>query len=154
DTLDCACLDTNGTATPVRITGVDGAADQAYVNYVYGPGTTTNGICGNRHIGPEPRKAPSNKIVFTGVGDWADPNGQRASRSTLFRVDIEDRGEPGNDHALDINGKPGRVPDRYRIRIWVLSKDEQAALCSGAATDPYMINFRNAISACHGIDVQ
>jgi hypothetical protein len=134
DTLDCACLETNYDGTGL-----------------YAPGTVVNGVCGNRNIGPLPRKAPANKIVFTGVGDWADPNGRRAPRSVLFRVDLEDRGEPGNDHTLDLGHKSGRVPDRYRIRIWVLSDTELLEL-SGGGADPYLLNFRNAISACHGIE--
>jgi hypothetical protein len=153
DTLDCACLDTNYTATTVTVPGVDGVPAQTYVNLVYGPGTVVDGVCGNRNIGPLPRKAPANKIVFTGVGDWADPNGRRASRSVLFRVDIEDRGEPGNSHALGADGKSGRVPDRYRIRIWVLTDQELAEL-NGSGPDKNLLNFRNAISACNGIDVQ
>ena len=143
DTLDCACLDT------------------AFLNTntcQYMQGIVVDGVCGNRLIGPEPRKAPANKIVFTGVGDWACPNGMREPRSCLFRVDIEDRGEPGNDHVLDLGKKPGRVPDRYRIRIWVLSDLEQQQLNSGSPVaginDPYLLNFRNCISACNGIDYQ
>jgi uncharacterized repeat protein (TIGR01451 family) len=153
DTLDCACLDTNTTPQTITVPGVDGVPAQTYVNLVYGPGTSVGGVCGNRNIGPLPRPAPANKIVFTGVGDWADPNGRRAPRSTLFRVDIEDRGEPGNSHALGANGKTGRVPDRYRIRIWVLSDQELAEL-NGSGPDKWLLNFRNAISACNGINVQ
>jgi hypothetical protein len=117
----------------------------------YGPGTVVDGICGNRNIGPEPRPAPANKIAFTGVGDWQCEQGGREPRSCLFRVDIEDRGEPGNAHALAANGKQGRVPDRYRIRIWVLTDAERAEL-NGAGPDPYLIHFRDCISACNGID--
>jgi len=135
DTLDCACLDTN--------VGPGG---------VYGPGTVVDGLCNpddHKVAGPEPRPAPANKIVFTGVGDWADPNGRRAPRSTLFRVDIEDRSEPGGSHP-----KGGTPPaDRYRIRIWVLSDAELAQL-NGGAGDQYLLNFRNAISACNGINVR
>jgi hypothetical protein len=135
DTLDCACLDTN--------VGPGG---------VYGAGTVVGGLCNpddHKVAGPQPRPAPANKIVFTGVGDWADPNGRRASRATLFRVDIEDRSEPGGSHpkgAVD-------PADRYRIRIWVLSATELAQL-NGGAGDRYLINFRNAISACNGINVR
>jgi hypothetical protein len=136
DTLDCACLETNFDATTCQ----------------YPLATVTDGVCGNRNIGPLPRKAPANKIVFTGVGDWACPNGHREGRSCLFRVDIEDRGEPGNAHALAADKKPGRVPDRYRIRIWVLDDNELAQLNSGGGADPYLLSFRNAISACNGID--
>ena len=131
DTLDCACLD--ATAGP---------------GGVYGPGTVVDGVCnpGDKVAGPEPRRAPANKIVFTGVGDWADPNGRRAPRATLFRVDIEDRSEPGGT-----NKNP--PADRYRIRIWVLSASELAQL-NGAGPDRYLLNFRNAISACNGINVR
>jgi uncharacterized repeat protein (TIGR01451 family) len=153
DTLDCACLDTNYTPATVTVPGVDGVGPQTYVNLVYGPATVVDEVCGNRNIGPLPRPAGANKIVFTGVGDWADPNGRRAPRSVLFRVDIEDRGEPGNAHALSADKKPGRVPDRYRIRIWVLSDQEKAEL-NGSGPDKYLLNFRNAISACFGINVQ
>ena len=153
DTLECACLDTDYTpitlSAPIYGTNVL----QTYTNLLYGPATSVDGVCGNRSIGPLPRKAPANKIVFTGIGDWTDTNGPRASRSTLFRVDIEDRGEPGNAHAQASNGKPGRVPDRYRIRIWVLTAAEKAQL-DGGAGDAYLLGFRNAISACNGIDVQ
>jgi hypothetical protein len=134
DTLDCACLDTNANA-----------------NCQYGPATKIGELCGDRSTGPLPRKAPANKIAFTGVGDWQCDNGRRTPRACLFRVDIEDRGEPGNDHALDRNGKPNRVPDRYRIRIWVLTAAELAALNNPANG---LLAFRNCISACNGIDYQ
>jgi hypothetical protein len=134
DTLDCACLD-----------------DVIGTNGVYGPGTVVGGLCnpGDRVAGPEPRPAPANKIVFTGVGDWADPNGRRAPRATLFRVDIEDRSEPGGSHPK--GGTP--PPDRYRIRIWVLTDAELAQL-NGGAGDRWLLHFRNCISACNGLNVR
>ncbi|HEY6167506.1 MAG TPA: hypothetical protein VI454_05670, partial [Verrucomicrobiae bacterium] len=134
DTLECACLGTN--VSP---------------GGVYDSGTVVDGICnpGDRISGPEPRHAPANKIAFTGVGDWADPNGRRASRATLFRVDIEDRSEPGGGHA----GGQTPPPDRYRIRIWVLTANELAQL-NGAGPDRYLLGFRTAISACNGINVR
>jgi hypothetical protein len=139
DTLDCACLDTNLNSQTCQ----------------YGEGTVNHDVCGDRSTGPLPRKAPANKIAFTGVGDWACPNGRRESRACLFRVDIEDRGEPGNAHALASNRKENRIPDRYRIRIWVLSDAELAALNGSSATgDKWLLNFRNCISACNGIDFQ
>jgi len=139
DTLDCACLDTNLSAS-----------------CQFGAGTVLHDVCGDRSTGPLPRKAPANKIAFTGVGDWACPNGRRESRACLFRVDIEDRGEPGNAHALASNKKENRIPDRYRIRIWVLSDDELQQLQGRHATgdDQWLLNFRNCISACNGIDYQ
>jgi hypothetical protein len=140
DTLDCACLDTNLNSQTCQ----------------FGPGTVLHDVCGDRSTGPLPRKAPANKIAFTGVGDWACPNGRRESRACLFRVDIEDRGEPGNAHALASNRKENRIPDRYRIRIWVLSDDELQQLQGRHATgdDQWLLNFRNCISACNGIDYQ
>jgi hypothetical protein len=140
DTLDCACLDTNLNPQTCQ----------------FGQGTMTGEVCGDRSTGPLPRKAPANKIAFTGVGDWACPNGRRESRACLFRVDIEDRGEPGNAHALASNRKENRIPDRYRIRIWVLSDDELQQLQGRHATgdDQWLLNFRNCISACNGIDYQ
>jgi len=114
---------------------------------VYGAGTITYGECnaGDRLSGPEPRKASANKIVFTGVGDWADSSGPRGPRTVLFRVDIEDRGEPGGSHP---NGS-SPPPDRYRIRIWILSNSELDEL-NGGGSDSYLLGFRNAISACSG----
>ncbi len=134
DTLDCACLATNLDA-----------------NCQYGQGTVVNGVCnpGDRIAGPEPRRAPANKIVFTGVGDWACPNGNREPRASLFRVDIEDRSEPGGYHP----GGAKPPADRYRIRIWVLDATELAEL-NGAGPDPFLLHFRNCIAACNGIDFQ
>jgi hypothetical protein len=133
DTLANASLDTN--------VGSGG---------VYGAGTLVNGVCnpGDRLSGPGQPKAPANKIVFTGLGDWADPNGRREPRSVLFRVDIEDRGEPGGSH-------PGgaKPADRYRIRIWVLSDVELSEL-QGGGQDPKLTAFRTAIAACNGLNVR
>jgi hypothetical protein len=111
----------------------------------YQLGTTNNNVCNpNDHkiAGPQPRKAPANKIVFTGVGDWADPNGRREGRSVLFRVDIEDRSEPGGYHP----GGAKDPADRYRIRIWVLTDAECARLSADG-----LLDFRNCIAACNGI---
>jgi hypothetical protein len=129
DTLDCACL------------GITLGA-----NGLWSDGITEDGQCnpGDRIAGPEPRKAPANKIVFTGVGDWADPNGRREPRSVLFRVDIEDRSEPGGFHP----GGAKDPPDRYRIRIWVLTPAEAARL---ANPSDGLLDFRNCIAACNGL---
>jgi hypothetical protein len=75
---------------------------------------------GDRICGPEPRRAPANKICFSGVGDYTTSKGKKNIRSVVFRVDIEDRSEPGGF-------KPGGQtppPDRYRIRIWFLDGNE------------------------------
>jgi len=75
----------------------------------------------DRICGPEPRRAPDNKICFSGAGDYALTNGKRDRRSVVFRVDVEDRSEPGGT-----NGTP--PPDRYRIRIWLQDPDTTAGL--------------------------
>jgi hypothetical protein len=77
---------------------------------------------------------PPNKIAFSGVGDYACSKGGRKPRSVLFRVDIE--------------GK-ARHSGRYRIRIWVLTAEELAALSgsANALNDPFLCNFRRAIAA-------
>jgi hypothetical protein len=106
---------------------------------------TIGDICnpGNRTCGPEPRKAPANKITFSGVGDYALTKGNRETRSVLFRVDIEDRSEPGNKGA-----RSNKAPfDRHRIRIWILTDAELAALNNPADG---LIAFRMAISAGFG----
>ena len=151
DTLQCACLDTSVTSAVVTLSGVDGVSAQTYTNLVYGPGTLVDTVCnpGNRIAGPEPSPAPANKIVFTGIGDYALTEGNRVPVSVLFRVDIEDRGEPGGSHPL--GGKP--PPDRNRTRIWILTPTELAELRGGPG-DSLLLTFRNAISACNGINVQ
>jgi hypothetical protein len=92
---------------------------------------------GDRICGPEPRRAPANKITFSGVGDYALNTGNRQPRSVLFRVDIEDRSEPGGN-----SGTP--PPDRHRIRIWILTDAELAQLNNSADR---LLNFRKAIAA-------
>ncbi|MEO5802719.1 MAG: hypothetical protein ABIR24_04255 [Verrucomicrobiota bacterium] len=90
--------------------------------------------------GPEPRKASANKVAFSGVGNYTLTNGRRTPRTVLFRVDLEDRSEPGG-------GKPGGAnppADRYRIRLWVLSASELAQLNNSA--DKFCA-FRQAIAA-------
>jgi hypothetical protein len=129
DTLDCACL------------GIELSASG-----LWNDGISEDGRCnpGDKISGPEPRKSPANKIVFTGVGDWADPNGRREPRASLFRVDIEDRSEPGGSHP----GGAKEPADRYRIRIWVLSEAEKNRL---ANPSDGLLDFRNCIAACHGL---
>src|SRR5207247_2295310 len=97
DSLECACLPCPENPD---VQGVVGA------------------LCnpGDRICGPEPRRAPANKICFSGAGNYAPTNGPRAGRSVVFRVDVEDRSEPGGT-----NGPP--PPDRYRIRIWFVPAD-------------------------------
>ena len=116
DSLECACLPCPENPD---VQGVVGA------------------LCnpGDRICGPEPRRAPANKICFSGSGDYALTRGRRTKRSVVFRVDVEDRGEPGGT-----NGPP--LPDRYRIRIWFVDPDSnegltlrQAVACADPTTE-------------------
>jgi len=73
-----------------------------------------------------------------GVGDISFGSGPRDYRSCLFRVDIEDRSEPGG------NNKESEDPsDRYRIRIWVLDDSELARLIDPGDA---LLDFREAIA--------
>ena len=122
DSLLCACLPC--TQNPAAV-GVVGA------------------VCnpGDRICGPEPRRAPANKICFSGVGDYTFTNGKKTVRA-VFRVDIEDRSE-GNSQA---SSPP---PDRYRIRLWLLDpscgrnpdpkSSEAMAIRIAASADPATI---------------
>jgi hypothetical protein len=106
DSIQCACLACLGDPGSGEITA-----------------GKHNQLCnaGDRFCGPEPRRAPANKICFSGVGNYTidnGRNGKRSPNSVAFRVDIEDHGEPGG------SGPKGnkRLPaDRYRIRIFALS---------------------------------
>jgi len=109
---------------------------------------------GDRICGPEPPRAPANKICFSGVGNYALTHGKRTKRSVIFRVDIEDRSEPGGT-----NGPP--PPDRYRMRMWFVQNStrnlgdpdttgtpafmlrEQVA-CANAAEEALTITVPNA----------
>jgi hypothetical protein len=119
DSLLCACLP---CAEDLNAVGVVG------------------GVCnpGNRICGPEPRRAPANKICFSGVGDYTFTTGNKTVKA-VFRVDIEDRSE-GNSQA---SSPP---PDRYRIRLWILdascgrnpdpNSPEAMAIRFAASADP------------------
>jgi len=112
DSLQCACLACLGD--PGSGTVVPGKK---------------GGLCnpGDRFCGPEPRRAPANKMCFSGVGNYTIDNGRNGHRtpdSVAFRVDIEDHSEPGG------SGPKGnkRLPaDRYRIRIYKFDGDKNSA---------------------------
>jgi len=103
NSLVCGCRDVNG-----------------------GPGVFDGKLCNpdDRDAGPEPRPAPANIACFTGTGALKR-NGK--TTDVAFRVEVEDRGEPG---AGD-NAEP--TADVYRMRIWVPKGTESvASLAAGA----------------------
>jgi hypothetical protein len=128
DSLMCACL---------------GCPEDPLAPVVIG------GLCNpdSRTCGPEPRRSPANKICFSGLGDYTVTSGARERRAVLFRVDLEDRSEPGNSHA----GGTKPPNDRHRIRIWILTETELARL-----RDPNdrLLDFRRAIACTPGSTAQ
>jgi hypothetical protein len=122
DSLLCACLPCDENTNAVGVVG---------------------SVCNpdDRICGPEPRRAPANKICFSGVGDYTFTNGKKTVKA-IFRVDIEDRSEGNSKNST-------APPDRYRIRIWLLDPScgrnpdpnsaEAMALRLAASADPFKI---------------
>jgi hypothetical protein len=89
DSLNCACLgccdpESGAFITPIVIGGICNPDDHK--------------ICG-----PQPRPAPANAIIFSGIGRVTPTDDVRGSRAAqaewvVFRVYIEDRSEPGGFH--------------------------------------------------------
>jgi len=140
DSLQCGCLgclDESGRDSCTLDTTNPGAGDLTCPEGL----VSEDGLCfatvdgankkENRVCGPEPRKAPANKICFSGVGDYTFSNGKRDRASVVFRVDIIDRSEPGG-------GFPGGSvdpPDRYRMRIWFLCNPTDPTDCLDPRTE-------------------
>jgi hypothetical protein len=119
DSLMCACLPCTWTDQPSPFSGLR-PADRIYAF----ENDLIDGLCnpGDRVCGPEPRKAPANKIAFSGVGSWTPAHGKKDQR-VIFRVEIEDHSEPGGAHP----GGSKLPPDRYRMRMWqLLDADENS----------------------------
>jgi hypothetical protein len=112
DSLSCACL---GCCDPV--TG-------AFIPPVTGPLVHKFAICNpddHKMCGPQPRPAPANALIFSGIGRITptdDINGPRANRSewVIFRVYIEDRSEPGGGHPDP--SFPTEPADIYCFQAW------------------------------------
>jgi hypothetical protein len=102
DTLQCACL---GCCSGGEFIG------SAVANTLCNP--DDHKICG-----PEPRPAPANAIIFTGIGTFTPQgsgNGRAAqARYVIFRVYIEDRSEPGGLHP----GGAKQPADVYCFQAW------------------------------------
>jgi len=94
DSLSCACL---GCCDPA--TGV-------FISPTFGPLIHKFALCNpddHKVCGPQPRPAPANAIIFSGVGRFkpgvTDSNGNgKGAEWVVFRVYIEDRSEPGGFH--------------------------------------------------------
>ena len=79
----------------------------------------------------ESNAATPNAACFSGLGDYRLNTGNKAPRTVLYRVDIEDHSEPAG-------------ADRYRIRRWSLTPRELARL---ADPNDQLLNLRRAIAA-------
>ena len=94
DSLSCACL---GCCDPAR---------GGFVPADIGPLIHKFQLCNpddHKVCGPEPRPAPANAIIFSGIGQFSPANpsgGANPARAewVVFRVYIEDRSEPGGFH--------------------------------------------------------
>jgi cysteine-rich repeat protein len=68
--------------------------------------------------GPKPRKAPANSACFAGIG-YLDMKQSRGNQRVAFRVEVEDRGEPGAGKNSD------KQADVYRIRVWIPEQGQE-----------------------------
>jgi hypothetical protein len=75
--------------------------------------------CGDREIGPTPPEAPANVACWSGVGAYNESNGRRTI-AVGFRVEVEDRGEPGTGKNAD------NTDDLYHLQIWIPQQGETA----------------------------
>jgi hypothetical protein len=95
-------------------------------------GTLCNGD-DHRLCGPQPRSAPANAVVFSGVGQLrscasSSQKGAGSSQPVVFRVYIEDRSEPGASDGL---------ADVYCFQAWAIN---------GSYTDQDVINARQVLA--------
>jgi hypothetical protein len=105
DSLNCACLGCCDPLTGVFITPI-----------------TIGSICNpddHKVCGPQPRPAPANAIIWSGIGKVTPVDDFRGSRAAqaewvIFRVYIEDRSEPGGFHP---NGAV-QPSDIYCFQAW------------------------------------
>jgi hypothetical protein len=90
--------------------------------------------------GPQPRPAPANAIIFTGVGylrtcSTSNARGPAALQPVIFRVYIEDRSEPGGQFP----GGQKAPADVYCFQAWALNgqidSGANIALRQALATD-------------------
>jgi hypothetical protein len=94
DSLSCACL---GCCDP---------GTGAFIPPSLGPLIHKFALCNpddHKVCGPQPRPAPANAIIWSGIGKVTpvdDVRGSRAAQAewVVFRVYIEDRSEPGGGH--------------------------------------------------------
>jgi hypothetical protein len=105
DSLNCACLGCCDPETGAFITPI-----------------TVGSLCNpddHKVCGPEPRPAPANAIIWSGIGKMTPEDDVRGSRAAqaewvVFRIYIEDRSEPGGHHP----GGAIEPADIYCFQAW------------------------------------
>lgn len=109
DSLSCACL---GCCDP---------ASGAFIPPTIGPKVHKFALCNpddHKVCGPEPRPAPANAIIWSGVGqikpETDSGSNQKAAQWVVFRIYIEDRSEPGGNHP----GGAVEPADIYCFQAW------------------------------------
>src|SRR5439155_23775665 len=95
--------------------------------------------------GPLPAPSPANKICFSGVGKYTRTNSKR-DENVVFRVDVEDRSEPGGTPPGLAAGGTTNPPDRYRFRLWIIKGNEGGSKGDPTTTDA--MTLRNQV-ACY-----
>jgi uncharacterized repeat protein (TIGR01451 family) len=128
DTLQCACL---------------GCCN----NGIFIGSVTANALCNpddHKICGPEPRPAPANAIIFTGLGvfspaDCGASGKKQPDRWFVFRVYIEDRSEPGGLHP----GGAVEPADVYCFQAW----DTGITVVKHSAASNVATAFRRCLAA-------
>jgi hypothetical protein len=109
DTLMCECL---GCCDPGDVNQPNGHFTGVGKKFV---------LCNpddHKVCGPQPRPAPANALIFTGIGrltpETDSGSNQRAAQWVVFRIYIEDRSEPGGGHP----GGAVEPADIYCFQAW------------------------------------
>jgi len=137
DTLNCACLPC--------CTGAAGDVNQPNGNF-FGQ-TNRFQLCNpedHRICGPQPRPAPANALIWTGLGrstPWDDEKGANAKNATwvVIRVYIEDRSEPGGGH-------PGGSIDPADVYVFQAWDTGIAVTKKPEAIDSVAADFRRLLA--------
>jgi hypothetical protein len=139
DSLICGCLGCCDPKTGAFITPL-----------------TRLGLCNpddHKICGPQPRPAPANSIIFSGLGtvapaDDSGVNGKKAEW-VVFRVYIEDRSEPGGFHPKGaVEPADVYVFQAWRTGILVTKKPDACHLGTGAVGSSLAGLDINAFRAC------
>jgi hypothetical protein len=149
DTLKCECLGCCGENTKGGPNGVP----PGWLNKKYE-------LCNpddHRVCGPEPRPAPANALIWSGMGtskfttDAA--NGNKSVEWVVIRVYVEDRSEPGGFHPKgSVNPGDIYVFQAWRTGILVDKKADPNALDKGAPGSDLAGQNINAFRASLSLD--